>query len=385
MQAVALFRGHEFPAPLMRRTVGGPLVEVQRQSYGPSRITMRAAHLKKASIVFILDCSHSMADAVPVEEPSVSSAGAMMPKIRIAVDAMQSMMERLGDQGDVRVGVRFFGHRVGWRTDQNGVIARQENYPGGVPATLAALRGRGVVPAAGPFRFGHSGNRQPPAEDAETVGRKPDLSLAHGGAEGFRRRGRAGRAASGRDHRRHELPIQSAAGNGAVAQGRGRRPTPTTASAIDIVGFRHTGRGAFDGRQRFHAVGANHAGQLHAGDQRLGPRFTAWTSSWSRANSACSTTPAASWARPIWAARWPSVPTECCRSPARSTSSNFGRGPCSAAASGCNWASAATAARLSLCPTRRKARFSPPCSPPNRRVLPAIVSGCTAPAAKARA
>jgi hypothetical protein len=136
MQAVVMFRGHEFPAPLMQRNVGGPLVEVRRPPAGPSRVTLRGTRVKKASVVFILDCSHSMADAVPVEAPDSGNRVAQMPKMNIAIDAMQGMLERLGEQGDVRVGVRFFGHRVGWRTDQNGVIARQENYPGGVPATL---------------------------------------------------------------------------------------------------------------------------------------------------------------------------------------------------------------------------------------------------------
>ncbi len=136
MQAVAMFRGHEFPAPLMHREVGGPRVEVQAQPGGVRRITMRGTRAKKASVVFILDCSHSMVDPVPVEAPDAANHGGQMTKMNIAINALQGMMERLGEQGDVRVGVRFFGHRAGWRTDQNGIIARQENYLGGVPATL---------------------------------------------------------------------------------------------------------------------------------------------------------------------------------------------------------------------------------------------------------
>jgi hypothetical protein len=136
MQAVAMFRGHEFPAPIMQRGIRGPTVEVRRQDARTSRITMRGSLLKRASVVFILDCSHSMADPVPVESPDTSSRNPQMSKMNVAINTMQGMMERLGEQGDVRVGVRFFGHRAGWRTDQTGVLVRQENYPGGVPATL---------------------------------------------------------------------------------------------------------------------------------------------------------------------------------------------------------------------------------------------------------
>src|SRR5208337_2794598 len=71
-----------------------------------------------------------------VEGPDSPDRVGHRSKLSVAVEAVESMLRRLGEQGDVRVGVRFFGHRVGWRTDKPDTLARQESYPGGVPATL---------------------------------------------------------------------------------------------------------------------------------------------------------------------------------------------------------------------------------------------------------
>jgi hypothetical protein len=136
LQAVAMLRGNEFAGPLTARKVGGRKIEVVRHRYGPSRITLWGPRFKQAAIVFILDCSNSMKDPVPVEAPDFPGQQGQMTKLNVAIDALRGMMERLGEQADSRVGVRFFGHRVGWRTDQSGVVARQESYPGGVPPTL---------------------------------------------------------------------------------------------------------------------------------------------------------------------------------------------------------------------------------------------------------
>jgi len=136
LQAVAMFRGHEFPAPLTWQKVAGAKIEVDRHRYGPSRITLRGSRLKRAEIVFILDCSHSMEGPVDVEVPDTPDRQARPTKLKVAIDALRGMMERLGERGDNRVGVRFFGHRVGWLTDQSGALARQEAYPEEIPPTL---------------------------------------------------------------------------------------------------------------------------------------------------------------------------------------------------------------------------------------------------------
>ena len=135
-QAAAMFRGHRFATPLMVRELGGTRVEVTRHKYGPSRVTLTGLGRKRASIVFVLDCSHSMIDRVDVEAPSVSGQDSRPGKLNVAADALRTMLERFGERGDMRIGVRFFGHRVGWRTDQTETLARQEAYPDAISPTL---------------------------------------------------------------------------------------------------------------------------------------------------------------------------------------------------------------------------------------------------------
>ena len=135
-QAAVMFRGHRFATPLMVRELAGTRVEVTRHKYGPSRVTLTGLGRKRASIVFVLDCSHSMLDRVDVEAPSVSGQDSRPGKLNVAADALRTMLERFGERGEMRIGVRFFGHRVGWRTDQTETLARQEAYPDAISPTL---------------------------------------------------------------------------------------------------------------------------------------------------------------------------------------------------------------------------------------------------------
>lgn len=136
MQAVLWFRGHEFAAPLMLRHLHGPRIELTRYRYDASRITLAGTEPRTASIVFILDCSQSMRDRIDVEAPEIAGTPARATKMRVAIDALRGLLERFGERGDARIGVRFFGHRVGWRTDQPDTLARREDYPEPIPPTL---------------------------------------------------------------------------------------------------------------------------------------------------------------------------------------------------------------------------------------------------------
>ncbi|MCL4201023.1 MAG: VWA domain-containing protein [Pirellulaceae bacterium] len=136
MQAVIEYRGHEFPTPLTLRQLHGPSIETVRHRYDASRITLAGTERKTASIVFILDCSQSMREAIDIEAPDLAGTPSRSAKLNVAVDALRSLLERFGERGEARIGVRFFGHRVGWRTDQPGTLARRENYPEPIPPTL---------------------------------------------------------------------------------------------------------------------------------------------------------------------------------------------------------------------------------------------------------
>ena len=97
----------------MLRELGGTRVEVTRHRYGPSRITLTGPGRKQAAIEFILDCSHSMTDPVAVEAPGVSGQKSPAPANWTWPWSRCGHAGAVRERGDMRIGVRFFGHRVG--------------------------------------------------------------------------------------------------------------------------------------------------------------------------------------------------------------------------------------------------------------------------------
>ncbi len=133
LQAVALFRGNAFVAPLMLRAAGGNKIEIRPYVYGPAKITLAGRGRKRASVVFILDCSASMQTPADVEGPGGDKQA---PRIDIARASLDKMMLQLAAAGDARVGVRLFGHRVGWNTKKPDQLLKQTGYGRDIPDSI---------------------------------------------------------------------------------------------------------------------------------------------------------------------------------------------------------------------------------------------------------
>jgi hypothetical protein len=76
-----------------------------------------------------------MRETTSVEGPD-ATLRPRMPRMEAAKGALRSMLEELAERGNARVGVRLFGHRVGWSTVEDGKLLRQTGYAGEIPAEL---------------------------------------------------------------------------------------------------------------------------------------------------------------------------------------------------------------------------------------------------------
>ncbi|ADB16484.1 von Willebrand factor type A [Pirellula staleyi DSM 6068] len=135
MAAVANVRGNEFAAPLLLRAAGGKRIEFAKPTYGPPTVTIHGFRRRQASVVFVLDCSHTMKALDEVESPD-GGVRATSQRMELAKGALRSMLTQLAERGDARVGVRFFGHRVGWSTVEANKLLRQNRYAGEIPPEL---------------------------------------------------------------------------------------------------------------------------------------------------------------------------------------------------------------------------------------------------------
>jgi hypothetical protein len=134
LDAVVTLRGNERSTAFLLRPPAGVSVDVTTHRFGPPRVVVQGRRRQAASVVFILDASYSMRDPIP----GVESAGqtAEIPRIDAAKDALRRMMTQLAMAGDARVGVRIFGHRVGWTTSEPTQILPQPNYTRPYPPDL---------------------------------------------------------------------------------------------------------------------------------------------------------------------------------------------------------------------------------------------------------
>lgn len=140
---VAAFRGHEFTKDL-----NIDRFHIVEDDWVPDRraeIVLFGDKPKQPSIVFILDCSSSMGGMIPLEAVDAR----VQSKLDAAKAGILQLLDQLAGFPDARVGVRLFGHRMGWskpisdsKTGASGPtrLLLQPNYMGAIPDGLTPSR-----------------------------------------------------------------------------------------------------------------------------------------------------------------------------------------------------------------------------------------------------
>jgi hypothetical protein len=133
LEAVALLRGNRYSTNFLLRATGGIKVDTMPYHYGLPQITLGGRSRRRASIMFILDCSNSMSEPTDMEGPEGDEK---IPRLDAARIALKQMLESLAEEGDARVGIIFYGHRVGWNLKKPDQILRQSDYDRRIPDDL---------------------------------------------------------------------------------------------------------------------------------------------------------------------------------------------------------------------------------------------------------
>ena len=131
LKAITLFRGHEFPANLGIDSINGVAFDYQPIPRSNSKISVSGNKLRTLSIVFILDCSNSMGQSLPLETQMQNAS-----RLQIAKLAIQNMLDKLALDNSHQVGVICLGHRVGWDLAQPTMLLKQKLYQGPIPNDL---------------------------------------------------------------------------------------------------------------------------------------------------------------------------------------------------------------------------------------------------------
>lgn len=144
LKAQTIFRGHEYGGSLGLEQLGGVTIDVHRQQATKSEVTL-SGPWDELSVVFVLDCSASMNESLAGGDEDGQS------RIEIAKSALQEMLLSLGLRRNVRVGIRAFGHRLGWSVDEPVTALTRPDFSGQIDPTLTPDRDVESVLTLGEF------------------------------------------------------------------------------------------------------------------------------------------------------------------------------------------------------------------------------------------
>lgn len=150
LMATTMFRGNEFRFPFVVNRLAGPLVAYQPHVYGDSTITLLGERRKRVSILFVLDCSQSMAQALPDELGNVDGP----TKLDAAKAALLTMLDELSGSDGARIGVVLLGHRLAWTRSDPPRLSEAPGAADYIPQGLLPSRDVETVLPLGRFDAG---------------------------------------------------------------------------------------------------------------------------------------------------------------------------------------------------------------------------------------
>ncbi|QGJ69878.1 Hypothetical protein PBC10988_15650 [Planctomycetales bacterium 10988] len=140
MNALTLYRGHRWTTPFYSQPNQGTEIVYNQPKYPDPIITAYGNAQRPASLVVILDCSASMAQPAQYDEGRQEGGqGNNRPITRmdVAKQALSAMLAQMSQKGNYRVGVYFYGHRVGRDTSRPPYpILEQTTYGRPIPPNL---------------------------------------------------------------------------------------------------------------------------------------------------------------------------------------------------------------------------------------------------------
>lgn len=136
LTALTTFRGNEFDQAFVVNRLQGTTISYRPHRYRASTITLLGQQKKRASVMFVLDCSQSMSEPLASETASDSARS----KLDVAKGALVQMLDELSQQEGTRVGVIFFGHRIAWTRSAPPRLSRSPGAGAELPEGLMPSR-----------------------------------------------------------------------------------------------------------------------------------------------------------------------------------------------------------------------------------------------------
>lgn len=125
----AMFRGNNFTTRVLSEGFNGFTVDTNLKTPNTASVVLNGRLKARPSILFALDCSQSMANEIYVE----SIGDQMIPRLASARGVLKNLLNDFAQRGDSKIGIRLYGHRIGWSTDEPVKALTQDSYNGEFP------------------------------------------------------------------------------------------------------------------------------------------------------------------------------------------------------------------------------------------------------------